>query len=590
MPKKDLNKQYEKKHLQGIVQKQKLVKGAYLNAIEEVFESAGGLKGKEGKPFKLSDYPALNKRVENALAKFNQDVTVILVDGAKEQWNLADEKNDELFKNHLDGKRIRKQIRDNLFQRNEKALDQFLNQKTKGLGLSDRVWKYTNQFQSEIEKNLYDGIKSGRSAAAMARDQKQYLQQPDRLFRRVRDAKGNLKLSKAAQQYKPGRGIYRSSYKNAMRLTRDINNDAYRTSDNVRWANTKFILGYEVKLSNNHPKRDICDDLKGKYPKEFIWKKWHIQCLCYAVPILPDMDQYDEYEDAVLAGKGDDFKFKGEVETVPKSFTDYIDTNKDALNRLSTPPAWVKDNFVKGDLNNGLKITTKAVSDPVAEVSKRIDLKRYIKGDIPTNQEVSNILKEVANVKPEFFRNGLAGVTMRDTNSYMMMHSMSYSPASGKWVGPSRLSISTNTFRSIGFNPAQEFKDALSSLKTGTALTFNQEYAMESMWHEILHARTLTPPKSLSVAQTKSMETLNQFTARHTYDELLDVFGAKPLHQEQILNEGFGYREWVNDFRDKLKSFGIDEKQAVKDLFPVLMSDYSKIGPEISNYLAKYLK
>ncbi|WP_256013129.1 hypothetical protein [Desertivirga xinjiangensis] len=367
MAKKDLNKQYERKHLKAIAQYQQRVRKAYLDAIDKVFESAGSLKFKEGKPFKLSDYPQLNNRVQKALLKFNQEVEVTLINGSKEQWELSDQKNDDIINQHLNNRQVNRKVRADLFQRNDKALEQFVNQKTKGLGLSDRVWKYTNQFRAEIEQNLYAGIKDGRSSAAMARDQKQYLQQPDKLFRRVRDAKGNLKLSKAAKEYKPGRGIYRSSFKNAMRLTRDVTNDAYRTADNVRWANTKFILGFEVKLSNNHPRRDICDDLKGKYPKTFVWRKWHIQCLCYSVPILPDMEEYDKYEDALLAGKGDDFKFTGQVDAVPKAFSDYVNRNKDSLNRLSTPPSWVKDNFEKGDINNGLKVKSIVAAQPTAD-------------------------------------------------------------------------------------------------------------------------------------------------------------------------------------------------------------------------------
>ncbi|GGE14040.1 MULTISPECIES: hypothetical protein [Sphingobacterium] len=64
------------------------------------------------------------------------------------------------------------------------------------------------------------GIKEGRSAAQMARDHKQYLAEPDRLFRRIRNFDGKLVLSKAAMEYNPGQVVYRSSYKNAMRLAR----------------------------------------------------------------------------------------------------------------------------------------------------------------------------------------------------------------------------------------------------------------------------------------------------------------------------------------------------------------------------------
>ena len=65
----------------------------------------------------------------------------------------------------------------------------------------------------------------------MSRDVCGYLRNPDKLFRRVRDKHGNLRLSKAAKAYHPGRGVYRSSYRNALRLTATENNMAYRTAD-----------------------------------------------------------------------------------------------------------------------------------------------------------------------------------------------------------------------------------------------------------------------------------------------------------------------------------------------------------------------
>src|SRR5690606_36428057 len=121
----------------------------------------------------------------------------------------------------------------------------------------------------------------------LATQQKQYLIEPDRLYRRVRDLDGKLVLSKAAKEYNPGRGIYRSSYKNAMRLARTETNMAYREADNTRYATSQILLGYEVRLSANHPRYDICDHLKGEYPKDFKFVGWHPQCMCYTVPKLP---------------------------------------------------------------------------------------------------------------------------------------------------------------------------------------------------------------------------------------------------------------------------------------------------------------
>src|SRR3712207_8300978 len=69
-----------------------------------------------------------------------------------------------------------------------------------------------------MESALDVGLGEGRDAQQLARDVKQNLKDPNRLFRRVRDKRGNLVLSKAAKAFHPGRGVYRSSVKNAQRL------------------------------------------------------------------------------------------------------------------------------------------------------------------------------------------------------------------------------------------------------------------------------------------------------------------------------------------------------------------------------------
>ena len=80
------------------------------------------------------------------------------------------------------------------------AYEQFKKQKVNGKSLSERVWKIAEgQFKEELEMSIDIGLLDGRSAAEMARDIKQYLNKPDKLFRRVRDARGELHLSKHAK-------------------------------------------------------------------------------------------------------------------------------------------------------------------------------------------------------------------------------------------------------------------------------------------------------------------------------------------------------------------------------------------------------
>ena len=158
------------------------------------------------------------------------------------------------------------------------------------MNLSQRVWKYAEELKDAMELGIDVGLGEGKSAQQLSRDLRQYLNEPDRLYRRVRDKGGNLRLSKAAKMYHPGQGVYRSSAKNAQRLTRTEINMAYRESEYLRWQQLDFIVGIRVMLSNNHtiknskgepvPFVDICDTLAG------ITRKHSIRRVASTMPLF----------------------------------------------------------------------------------------------------------------------------------------------------------------------------------------------------------------------------------------------------------------------------------------------------------------
>jgi len=339
-----INKSYEQKHLANVKRNQKRVKRTYNKAIDKIYAGLSLPKVKDN--FDITKHPNLNKIVNEVLAEWNEEFLTIMVNGVHEAWGLSDNKVDEILGQYTAGRTMSPLIKESLFSRNEAALNAFLGRTSgkEGLNLSQRVWNYKNQFRAEIEQNLAIGIKEGTPAAKLATQQKQYLVEPDRLFRRVRDFEGKLVLSKAAKLYNPGQGIYRSSYKNALRVTRTEINMAYRSADNDRYARSQIVLGYEVRLSANHPKFDICDHLKGEYPKTFKFVGWHPNCLCYTVPKLPTASEYDKFEYALLEGK--DYEIKGQIKNVPNSLTEYVDDNRSSLRNLKTVPYWIKENGI----------------------------------------------------------------------------------------------------------------------------------------------------------------------------------------------------------------------------------------------------
>lgn len=191
----------------------------------------------------------------------------------------------------------------------------------------------------------------------LSRDIRHALNHPDDLFRRVRDKHGELRLSKAAAAYHPGCGVYRSSYKNALRLTATENNMAYRESDHLRWQENPFVIGVRIQVSKtNHPVTDICDELAGDYPKDFKWTGWHPFCRCFATAITASEKERDKYWDAMADGEDvSNWEFKGTIKEMPENFTGWIAANEERIAKAKSMPYFIRDNFNDGDVAKGLR-------------------------------------------------------------------------------------------------------------------------------------------------------------------------------------------------------------------------------------------
>lgn len=341
MPKiPDLFEEYERKFLQQQARFARRIRKQYEDKINDVTVGISNVKVKEG-VISIADYPALQRRIDAAIKRLKPQISTLLINSIKESWNTSNEKNG-LFLDVRTGKKLPPNTRRIFYDANLPALQTFIQRKEKGMNLSQRVWNLVDPFKFELEAGMMLGISEGKTAAAMATEMKKYLNEPDKLFRKVRDKDGKLKLSKAAEAYNPGRGIYRSSYKNALRMTATETNIAYRTADHERWKTLPFVTGIQVKLSNNHPKYDICDPLAGQYPKDFKFVGWHPWCRCYAVPVMASDEDYEKIEDAILFGE-DPPNLKG-VKSIPASAKEYLEANRDRIRGLKNVPYFIRDN------------------------------------------------------------------------------------------------------------------------------------------------------------------------------------------------------------------------------------------------------
>ena len=311
-----------------------------------------------GDIFDFNKFPRLKKKIDSVFDDMHEQITTLIQNAISEEWQFSSDKYDYFLSEMMKKTGMEKeQIEDYVARNNEatksrrnEALEAFKARKEKGMNLSDRVWNLTSQFKSEIELALDVGLSEGKSAQQISKDIKQYLNNPNKLFRRVRDKHGNLKLSKAAAAYHPGRGVYRSSYKNAMRVARTEVNMAYRSADHENWSAEKMVIGIKISLSNNHtlngkPFFDICDELKGVYPKGFKFTGWHPMCRCFATPVTPTQKEVIDYTKKMMNDEDvSNYQFDGEVKELPGAFKDWVKDNQERLSAMKQKPYFITDN------------------------------------------------------------------------------------------------------------------------------------------------------------------------------------------------------------------------------------------------------
>ncbi|MDD3019481.1 MAG: ADP-ribosyltransferase domain-containing protein [Alphaproteobacteria bacterium] len=316
-----------------------------------------------------------NKAINKQIGTLAKQMNMIVLNGLERSWVYGEETiRDRMKLIYSKTAREQKKLDQMRIAATEamrgRTAQSFYNEKRDGFSISERVWNLAGNAKKEIEIILQNGIKQGLSADEMQKSLKEYLNKPDTLFRRVRDKEtGELELSKAAQKYKPGRGVYRSAYRNALRLAITETSAAYRQAQWEQMQNNELVRGYRIKLSNNHTTlrngnkidiKDICDELQGVYPKTFKWTGWHPQCRCFMEAILVGQDEFDKQElddlKAALQGKPrNKYATYSQIKEPPQAFNDWIERNRERAKGWQNMPRFVRENvqFVKGKFEVG---------------------------------------------------------------------------------------------------------------------------------------------------------------------------------------------------------------------------------------------
>lgn len=320
------------------------------------------------KQFLWRNYPQTKAALNKLQSQYISEMSAIIMAGTSAEWKESNLVQDLVAKKLLKaytGTTKAGEEYTRYFETDPDALKAFQQRKAGGMNLSQRVWNLSEQYKTELEMAISAAIEPGTSAMELAADIKKYLNEPDMMFRRFRykDENGEWRrkwkqkvmggdgkvyfIDADPKEYHPGRGVYRSSARNAQRLARTEINMSYSTAEQERWRQFDFVVGYEVKTTQNgHHVTDICDTLAGKYPKTFQFTGWHPQCMCYCIPILKTEDEF---------WADDDVKSVNEVTYVPQNFKEWIRDNEErikAAEKRGNLPYFIREN--KDDVDNVL--------------------------------------------------------------------------------------------------------------------------------------------------------------------------------------------------------------------------------------------
>lgn len=312
-------------------------------------------------------HPELRAALDKTMQQLNDDLTATIEQGSKDAWLRANTAADAVVAAMANNNAQLAALLNAGTNKpqNDRALRAFQQREMQGLKLSDRVWRATEGMKLDMERAIEVALAEGVPAQKLSQRVRELLKEPHRLYRRVRDKDGNLRLSQAAQKYHPGTGVYRSSYKNAMRVARTEVNMAYQASDSERWTRSWWVKGIRVSLSNNHtcldskgrpaPLVDICDELAGDYPADFKFTGWHPQCRCFATAITCEYTDIRDYYRRKRAGEDmTGYTPPGTITEPPEQFKRWMADNSDRLTgaaQRGTTPYFIANNAKYTDPN-----------------------------------------------------------------------------------------------------------------------------------------------------------------------------------------------------------------------------------------------
>lgn len=142
-----------------------------------------------------------------------------------------------------------------------------------GLNPSDKIWDLTTQAEKDMKSIIANGIGNGDNPAVIARKIQKYT---------TPGKTSDLGVT-------AGRGLYKSPYRNAMRLARTEMNKTYAKATAQFGKDKAWIQGMMITLSPQHDEDDLCNSYAGTVVSSDKFAElvpFHPHCMCYGTYVI----------------------------------------------------------------------------------------------------------------------------------------------------------------------------------------------------------------------------------------------------------------------------------------------------------------
>ena len=348
-----IESEFEKEHIFQTLSYNQKVEASLTQASKTIGQTVSASKLK-GSSYRYSK--RFQRDINAAITTLRGTLTDGIETRMSDAWGLANLKNDAIEKAYLAGTNVIP----NFGRINLGALDQFIKRAEGGLNLSARVFDVGTKVQDSLATYLSSGIVSGRSSVRIARDIGSLVKGGGVLYQgTLIKGAGNVTFQ-------------------ALRLAATETNSAYRMGDLARRKQLPFVRGIQVHLSGQHPRTDICNEMTGEYPKDFVFTGWHPLCICFSTAVMMTKKEF------VRGLKKGNITAKNYINDIPPSAVNYIQGHSKAITKQR--PYWYLNNF-------------KLVSQKLLKESKKPPLKKKILPKGNQNLELDNAIpKKVESI------------------------------------------------------------------------------------------------------------------------------------------------------------------------------------------------